>query len=351
MAKAFVCFQAGWMVIQIIARKASGLPITLLEINTLGHVVCAVTMYLAWWHKPQDATEPLVIEVTRPIAALMSPHGFRRMFNRPDYESPIENRVSDDEVWKPLHFKCIKAGKRVDGVVMLLGGQRLENTSVEYSCHAKHFTQDSVDMLSLIFASDMQSSISSLDFGPDAERRLTVEAENMRIPGNLKSLSKTKSLMMLAALNLLYGGLHATSWNSHFPTHIEQMMWCVAVCVVAGGGFVALGWNCLRIRIQRKLLGMEKGSKPLKITRHRGRLCCFVCNHWHFYFNKINPDPLTAKKFGIFRHSWERVFEIIVFLSIVARMYLIVEAFISVRSLAAGAYSSVTWTNVLPHIG
>ena len=46
-AKALVCFQAGWIVVQTIARKASGLPITLLEINTLGHVVCAMAMYLA----------------------------------------------------------------------------------------------------------------------------------------------------------------------------------------------------------------------------------------------------------------------------------------------------------------
>jgi hypothetical protein len=230
-------------------------------------------------------------------------------------------------VHSSLPVKCIKPALEIDGVVMLLGGQRLEKTSVEYGCRATHFTQELVlDMLLLVSPSDAQSNISSLDFSPNAEHRLVKEAENMRIPGNLQSLSKTKSLP-----------------NTYRPDDVA-----VAVCIVGGGGFVALGCNYLRIRIQRKLLSVEKGSIPLKIARHRSRLCGFACYHWHSYFDKINPDPLTAKKFRIFSYIWGRVFEIRVFLSVVARMYLIVEAFIS---LAAGAYSSVTWTNVLPHIG
>ena len=112
------------------------------------------------------------------------------------------NNTGLQVIGRPLNttcFKYIEAAKRADGVVMLLAGQRLENTSVEYNCpHAKHFTKELVDMLLLIFPSDVQSNIGSLDFGPDAERRLTEEAENMRIYGNLQSLSKTKSLILLA---------------------------------------------------------------------------------------------------------------------------------------------------------
>src|ERR1700730_6933941 len=41
LAKAFVCLQAAWVVIQVISRSTVGLPITLLEVNTLGHAFCA----------------------------------------------------------------------------------------------------------------------------------------------------------------------------------------------------------------------------------------------------------------------------------------------------------------------
>ena len=34
-----------------------------------------------------------------------------------------------------------------------------------------------------------------------------------------------------------------------------------------------------------------------------------------------------------------------------ARIYLITEAFISVRSLPLGAYETVTWVSLLPHLG
>ena len=64
LAKGLVCFQVSWMLIQTIARKIAGLPVTLLELNTLAHVGCAVAMYAAWWFKPQDVIEPVIIDVT-----------------------------------------------------------------------------------------------------------------------------------------------------------------------------------------------------------------------------------------------------------------------------------------------
>jgi hypothetical protein len=63
LAKGLVCFQVSWMLIQTLARKIAGLPVTLLELNTLAHVGCAVAMYAAWWFKPQDVVEPVIIDV------------------------------------------------------------------------------------------------------------------------------------------------------------------------------------------------------------------------------------------------------------------------------------------------
>lgn len=50
------------MAIQIIGRLAAGLQVTLLEINTLGHILCALIIYVLWWHKPRLIQEPTTLE-------------------------------------------------------------------------------------------------------------------------------------------------------------------------------------------------------------------------------------------------------------------------------------------------
>ncbi|PMD39370.1 hypothetical protein L207DRAFT_459969 [Hyaloscypha variabilis F] len=50
--KVFACVQSTWLVVQSIARVSQGLPITQLELATMAFVVCALIMYMLWWHKP-----------------------------------------------------------------------------------------------------------------------------------------------------------------------------------------------------------------------------------------------------------------------------------------------------------
>ena len=63
LGKGLVCLQIAWMLVQCCARKAAGYPITLLELHTFVHVVCAVALYAFWlkvsnvsrrepWQKP-----------------------------------------------------------------------------------------------------------------------------------------------------------------------------------------------------------------------------------------------------------------------------------------------------------
>ena len=61
LAKVLACVQACWIVLQCLGRKLNGLPITLLELNTVLHVVNAVVMYGLWWEKPVDVGQPSII--------------------------------------------------------------------------------------------------------------------------------------------------------------------------------------------------------------------------------------------------------------------------------------------------
>ncbi|KAL8960938.1 MAG: hypothetical protein Q9183_005380, partial [Haloplaca sp. 2 TL-2023] len=63
LAKTIVCIQASWFCIQCIARLGQHLPVSLLELNTFAHAICALLVYVLWWNKPLDVHEPTVIDV------------------------------------------------------------------------------------------------------------------------------------------------------------------------------------------------------------------------------------------------------------------------------------------------
>lgn len=62
LAKVLACFQSSWILLQCLGRKINHLPITLLELNTVVHVLNAVIMYGLWWEKPVDVCESSIID-------------------------------------------------------------------------------------------------------------------------------------------------------------------------------------------------------------------------------------------------------------------------------------------------
>lgn len=60
--KTLVCAQALWFCIQCMSRLAQSLPVSLLELNTFGHSLCTLLIYLLWWSKPLNVDEPTLIQ-------------------------------------------------------------------------------------------------------------------------------------------------------------------------------------------------------------------------------------------------------------------------------------------------
>jgi hypothetical protein len=54
LAKALVLLQVSWMILQTIGRVATHIPTLPLEVNTIGHILCAFVMYLSWWNNPRE---------------------------------------------------------------------------------------------------------------------------------------------------------------------------------------------------------------------------------------------------------------------------------------------------------
>jgi len=64
--KAFACVQAVWFLDNIIARAATHLPVSPLELVTCGYIPGALTMFYLWWHKPYGVTHHIVLPVDSP---------------------------------------------------------------------------------------------------------------------------------------------------------------------------------------------------------------------------------------------------------------------------------------------
>ncbi|CAG7852685.1 SubName: Full=Uncharacterized protein {ECO:0000313/EMBL:CCA71385.1} [Serendipita indica DSM 11827] len=66
LAKFLIVIQTFWFISQCIARKLSKLPLTELEIITLGYTLLTVAMYIAWWDKPYRVRFPVRVYETLP---------------------------------------------------------------------------------------------------------------------------------------------------------------------------------------------------------------------------------------------------------------------------------------------
>ena len=109
------------------------------------------------------------------------------------------------------------------------------------------------------------------------------------------------NIFFMSAVGVVFGGIHCAGWLFYFPSHEEAILWRVSSAVLTG---VAL------------LLSLLENSK----------------------------SP----------HEWEphviAVLTIFLLVYVVARLLLLVEAFISLRQLTPGMLALVKWTSFLPHI-
>ena len=134
----------------------------------------------------------------------------------------------------------------------------------------------------------------------------------------LPSSGKPFGDFLIALASVFYGAIHAAAWNDSFPTDIEAWMWRASVCHIM---FWGLLWATL-----------ELGAHRYRILENA------------MEYSKASKIPLWQKLvFGIPNGCC-------VLLFLVARCFVVVEAFISVRSLPPDAYSTPPWTQVFPHL-
>lgn len=135
---------------------------------------------------------------------------------------------------------------------------------------------------------------------------------------------ETKGSWLSVVIVLIYGGCHAAAWNSHFPSLVECWLWRISSIVIAV---------------------------------------------FPSYF--IILSPYTEKKWAKFlsgptSYLWDRAFpdsnslmitvvvmiEVFLWVLIIClcRLFLLIESFISLRSLPDGSFETTVWEDYWPHL-
>lgn len=247
-AKAIVFWQVFWMMIEVSGRAAAKLPVTLLELHTVLHTFCAAAMYVAWWYKPVDIGTPTILSLDN------------------DLVKQLREGTKDRDPTDPLTMEQTEADK-VDKRAYLTSRAGLGKKLFYSLCGNEDLSY---------FA-----------------RLANAYARLQRGWGNI-----WKQCLIISIVGLVYGGVHLTSWNSVFPSDIEELLWQIAAAITAAASSL------------------------------------FALSLW------LN---IGASEF------YALIFAMSTVPCILARLYLLVESFASLRQLPLGAYKIPRWANLWPH--
>lgn len=137
-------------------------------------------------------------------------------------------------------------------------------------------------------------------------------------------------LILLLALPAAYGGIHLAAVNSNFLSHVERHLWKVSSIYV----MVALAFLIACSAIIRPIAGKLHWALPSRVPRAR-------------LTGPLIYLPWYGNVFQFILH-W---LGYLIFLGyILARIFLVVESFVSLGAEPIGAFWSPAWLQMIPHM-
>jgi hypothetical protein len=326
-AKLIVFLQAAWIIVQVIGRFLSHLPVTILELHTAAHSVCAIIMYATWWHKPMDIfiATPLSLNETqyKKMLAESTPDTINHLrvqdYAREFLRGNTPQDASGDSADVHTHSGLCSCISHYWWSLLLLSETEDENT----------FYLSSQGTLAKELYKMMVGRVKFFDHVPKGivQALVHIVFSWSRWPG--KAI-----LWVLTAL--FYSTCHIVSWNWHFPTDVEARLWRVCTGYTAGS-MLALG------------------------------ILAVIASMYVFYFEHRKRTPLAEWgkietisdkiRFLIdegIRHGL-RIAGLALTVGIpfwlLARVFMVVEAYLSTRSLKEGSFKTIQWAEIIPHLG
>ncbi|KAK4184543.1 hypothetical protein QBC35DRAFT_455175 [Podospora australis] len=154
------------------------------------------------------------------------------------------------------------------------------------------------------------------------------------------------SLMVILVCTGIYGGIHVAAWKDHFPSSAEHILWKVSCLYLSSigvlTGTLATVFHLIDRTYERRLGYLSKGKSK---TEHRTNELLVAVRD---FARSFSP--------GSDLYKWYLFYPGVAILGPVllvyagARLYLVIEAFVSLRSVPQSAYQTPDWTRYLPHL-
>lgn len=313
-AKGAVLFQGAWLVIQSIAREAQGLPITPLELFTLAFVVSTVMSYFFWWRKPQNVTTNTTLMCDYSTARIRADAGFP--------SGGWEHTPLD---WIEMEGRRWTRRKSFSHFGL---GTAQEPAKDEESHHSQLHDKAT-------------SPASTIATEPGQSRQPVQRIANDAI---LPSVLSPKVYAGLVIPSMIHSCIHLLGWNMDYPSNAEKQLWrastvalavmsCIAVGVVRMLAIIGYRGRYNLVFVWVNTESCQSGTETRKPQGGRGRRC--------FASVAAFAKALTAAE----------IFLTLATLTLVlARLYIIVEVIISLRSQPEGVYLALEWLDFLPHV-
>ena len=380
LSKLIACLQAVWLIVQVVGGLILGLQITLLEINTLGHVFCALVIYILWWHKPRMVLEPIALhgDWVGPLCAYMymsssisghcraTARGPKGDWTQPEISSitfrpeepckhiahttedcreiairrtSYDTSSSAEQDARPDESPCPQSDTR-PRIVKGATPQDLTNGSFFPRLAPPSFVKDDLSAEQLLRwglaakavctypaiksrftpIEDIDASGRPTGYLEETQPEELVEeyCSNWATQGLLPGDYGLVMGMALWFASMAFGGIHAVAWHEHFPSRTESWLWRISALYIIWSGLVWLLINMVAKLSQR-------------------------FNDYWDHVRLYQPPFVTSRLLIV-------VCSLCGLLYTFARLYLVIEAFISIRKLPASAYQTPDWTQVIPHL-
>lgn len=360
--KCFVCLQAGWFVAQFVGRTAQSLPVTLLELHTICHVVCAAIIYGLWWYKPYDVIHPLVIDDQRVIdmaaffgqepsitfetssehectnyllltaemvrSAHLFPSGRLIGYRSMVYQTLCETFGSHigDMYLEPTMEKAvvdrIKICRQVEMANRAIHRLRSHNIHIRFDVVPSNILGQHISFDEPFVADEASNLFESCSLGRRCGPTNSWFAKFYRY-----------RLVLFAILFTLYGAFHLAAWNYPFPTPAEMWLWRGSTLVLASSPLICIACGLSTAAF----VASWEAASDAKEKEKGFALRVF----WGLLLTVTIILGLIVSGFVV----------IPIFLWAPARLILLGQSFASLRSCVARVYATTAWSQFMPHIG
>lgn len=375
--KVLACMQVTWMIVQVCARLGLDLPVTTLEVTAVSHVVCALVLYALWWYKPRKVEEPTVIsgDWVKPLAAFMlmcSRESERQMLpgyhlqgegseiaglkleakdteqylfefvwktepsTKRQHERPFSRSVSSDspDAGQPLQTP----EDSNDKVFLEIANERWQLAKIAIRDYpaVRELLQPPVSDKHRKLANALATypempekcrEARGVEEAPtenagwlecNTQHLVATVASNWPHDGLLRTTSGLWIGASLWLVSFVYSGIHIAAWNAAFPSELEAWLWRFSSLYIAFSGLLWAGIHILAhfsAKIWWAWYDVMSGeaSRPMTVPL---TVVCSVCGLAYIF----------------------------------SRVFLIVEALISLRYLPVAAYVVPEWTLGVPHV-